>query len=673
MKRKRILSRTISKRMRGDAGSLIPGSLILLAGGCLCFAGSVSADAGPMIPRDAWPASWFEHPKTASEMGITEFSQAPEWEQREREGTLPPLSERLPADPPVIEPYAETGRYGGSVRTAGWLEYYFNPLEFPLRMCPEGATTRYSLVKEVEASDNLTTYTLRLREGIRWSDGHPHTADDYLFWFEHVYMNRELTPVRYSPFYDNTRMRAPDPHTLEIVFEEPNAYFMQQLAHPSPQFRMPLPAHYAKTYHPDFADGEEIKRRTRDLGLMSWTSLFDAAVIRGVHGNRVFDLPVLRAYRLERVHGRNFYYRRNPYYWKIDPAGQQLPYIREIARTDGITREMAVAQAASGALTLSATFFRSSDIPFLLENEVRGKYRTLIWKNYLGADTLLALNQTHPDPGIREIIGDVRFRRALSLAIDRDEINDIFYFGQAVPRQMFVAPMSKFYEADVARNAYVDFDPEEARRLLNEMGLVDSDGDGFRNRPDGSRLNLIVETTGEEETMELVLEQWREVGLNLFLRPSTLMLMRQRGQGNQLQMIAWYGDRVGDTLFPADPRYFVPTVLSGEAATWGLWAVWFQTGGAEGIEPPDEAKELMAWWMEMRSSPDRDRRIELGRKIMRSQAENLWTIGTVGFSPKPVVVSNRLRNVPEQGYWGWDTKLILPYHSETFFLESETP
>lgn len=636
----------------------------------LMFDESRLLEPGTIIPPDSWPASWFHHPQTASIAGINEFSESPTFAGLVEQGLLPPVEERLPDDPVVVDPYEQPGYYGGTVRTAGWLEWYFNPIEGQMRMCPEGARTRYNLIRELEVSDDMRTYTLHLRPGIKWSDGHPHTVDDYLFWFDHVFMNPDLTPARGAPYYDTTTFRKIDDYTLEVEFENPNAYYDATLAHPS-GWPMMLPAHYARDYHPAFTDIDALERRAGRWGFVSWRAYFRSAVLTGVHGQHLFDPPTLRAFRLTGRSMRHFYYEPNPYYWKVDTAGQQLPYVDVHIRSDGVPREMVIAMAATGELTIACTPLRPSDIPFLLRNEKQGGYRTYFWFNFLTAYTMISFNQTHSDPAVREILTDVRFRRALSLAMNRDEINEALFFGLAIPFQTFVTPVSKFYEEEVLRSAYLEFDPEEAKRLLDEMGLKDRTGDGMRNRRDGSNLNIIIETSGRQETMQLILEQWREVGLNFHLRGTPLNIMRQRGESNALQMVAWYADRIGDTLFPNEPRHFVPTVMSGEIPTWGLWARWFMTDGEEGLEPSGEARNLMKWWREMHAHSDRERRIELGRKIMRSQAENLWTIGDIAFAPQPMVVQNRLRNVPERGYWGWDNKMIYPYHAESFFLMPE--
>lgn len=625
-----------------------------------------------LIPADHWPASWFEDPRTASEFGIADFSESPFLTSRVDSGELPPVAERLPEDPVVVEPYERVGVYGGSARVAGPLlmENYLRQVEAPLRMCPEASKVRLNLLKGLDVCDEGRIFTLRLREGVRWSDGQPHSAEDYIFWFERVFMNRELTPVAYAPFFDDTEIRKLDEHTVQYVFASPSVYFPNTLAHVGFNYR--VPAHYARAFHPDFVDPEALEARARERGFISWMAYYNTA-LRGIHGRRIYPRPTLRAFRLvSRTHQR-FYYERNPYYSKVDPDGRQLPYIDTFVRTE-MDRELVKAQTAAGNLTISGVQLMTSDIPFMLRNEARGGYRTYLWNNYFGSDVVITINQTHSDPKVNAILTDVRFRRALSLSIDREEINDILYFGQGAPRTMFVMPTSKFYDPEVLAGASIDYDPEAAERLLDDMGMVDRTGDGHRNRPGGGKLNLVVElaedvgVTPKRETMELVIDHWRRVGLDIQLRLTTDGFYSRRGHSNLIQMGVWHGDRVGDTLFPNEPDFFVPYRQGRMTITWGEWVRWFATDGESGMEPCPEGKLLMEWWREMGSSMDRSRRIELGRKIMRSQAENLWSIGIIGMTPKPLVISDKLQNVPVRGYWGWDTRLNYPYHPETYFL-----
>ncbi|MFA9479142.1 ABC transporter substrate-binding protein [Phycisphaerales bacterium AB-hyl4] len=590
-----------------------------------------------------------------------------------RAGELPPVEERLPADPIVVEPYARIGAYGGWARIAGWETFYFSHYEGPMRICPQGATVRLNLLERLVMSEDGKVFTLHLRPGVKWSDGHPHTADDYIFWFEHINRNWELSPLPREPFdAPGTRITKVDTYTVQYEFESPHFYFANDLAHSGHRFR--VPAHFAKRYHVDFVESGDLKARAQRLGFINWMDYFSAVVEQGYRGSTVFNRPTLRSHQLVRRQQQNFYYERNPYYPKVDPQGQQLPYVDGITRILGLRPEIVTAQMVAGELTMAALAFDASSLPFLLRNEQRGGYTTYLWTEYLASALSISINQTFADPAVRDILADARFRRALSMAINRQEINEARYFGLGRPGPMFVLPTSKFYDEDTFRQAHGEYDPQAAKALLDEVGIVDRTGDGRRNRPGGGKLNLVLEQPGHHDpTVEMVLEQWREVGLDIHLRVVPGSFLRIRAESNQVHMGTGPGDRVGDTLFPNEPMWFLPFRQGRDMVTWGQWVRWFQTDGQEGQEPTSEAKDLMRWWNEMRSHPDRAERIKLGKRIMQSQAEHVWAIGTVGLTPQPVAVANHLHNVPKRGYWGWDTKLNYPYHPETHFMTTPSP
>ncbi len=169
--------------------------------------------------------------------------------------------------------------------------------------------------------------------------------------------------------------------------------------------------------------------------------------------------------------------------------------------------------------------------------------------------------------------------------------------------------------------------------------------------------------------MELVASYWRQVGIDLHLKLVDSGLQSSRARANLMQMTIWHADRTTDILFPTEPFWFVPMHKGWEECHWGPWADWYLSSGERGEVPPRKILNLLEWWQEMTTSTDAARRVELGKRILASQAENLWTIGTLGLAPQPVVVSNDLHNVPERGYWGWDDRMTLPYHPETWFLE----
>jgi peptide/nickel transport system substrate-binding protein len=632
------------------------------------------AGAGQGIPTDTWPKSWFEAPKTASELGITEFHESPLLAREVAAGKLPPVRKRLPDDSIVVEPLKEIGRYGGTAivfttqNTSLGEGGILNNLEPPLRIGPEVRRTLPNYASKWQYSDGGRSLTLYLRKGIRWSDGHELTADDYVFWFDHIQRNKDITPIQ-SPPWDTAEVRKVDAYTVRFEFEKPNPFFVKELAHHGDYYAQP--GHYLKQFHADFVPKAKLEEAAKKLGFHDWVAYFGK--MQSTTDPEV-RCPTLYPYVVEKQGLSVLIFRRNAYYPKVDPKGNQLPYIDRILALVVQNREMMTAKACTGQATIAGMQTETSDIPLFKRGERKCGYRTYIWNRLHGVDVAIQPNLTCPDEGLRRIFQDVRFRRALSLAINRDEINQTLYFGHATPRQTTVIPSSRFYEERFAK-AWIRHDPAEARRLLDEMGVVDRDGDSKRDRPDGEPLNITLEWTPMETpkgpTMELVVEHWREVGLDIRLKQLTGSLQSERARANLMDMTLWHADRSTDILFPPEPFWFVPMRRNWEVSLWPQWALWYLSGGKKGEEPTGKPRELLDWWIEMRTCMDEKRRLELGKNILRSQAENLWTIGTVGLAPHPIVVKSSLHNVPERGYWGWDNRWSFPYHPETWYLSQD--
>ena len=626
------------------------------------------------IPKDTWPASWLAAPKTASQLGITRFRGAPMLARAVARGELPPVRQRLPADPIVVEPLKGIGRYGGTaiVFTTGNTSLgeggLLNNIEPPLRIGPEVRRTLPNYARKWAYSEGGKVLTLHLRKGIRWSDGHPHTADDYVFWFDHIQRNKDITPIQ-GPPWDRARVTKSDDYTVRFEFDRPNPFFVNELAHHGDYYVRP--GHYLRRYHADFVPKAKLEAAAREMGFHDWVAYFGK--MQSTTDPDV-NCPTMMPYVVAKQGLSLLLFERNPYYPKVDPKGNQLPYIDRIQALVVQNREMMTAKACTGQATIAGLQTETSDIPLFKRGEAKCGYRTYIWNRLHGVDVAIQPNLTCPDAGLRLIFNDVRFRRALSLAINRDEINQTLYFGHATPRQTTVIPSSRFYEKRFAK-AYIRHDPAEARRLLDAMGVVDRDGGGRRDRPDGKPLNITLEWTPMETpkgpTMELVVEHWREVGLDIRLKQLTGGLQSERARGNLMHMTLWHADRSTDILFPPEPYWFVPIRRQWEVSIWPQWALWYISRGEKGEKPPPKPKQLLDWWVEMRTCMDEKRRVELGKSILQSQEENLWTIGTVGLAPHPLVVKNTLHNVPERGYWGWDNRWSFPYHPETWYLAEE--
>lgn len=616
-----------------------------------------------------WPQAWFEPARTASEMGITEFAQSPYLTRHFDTGSLPPLRDRLPADPLVSVPLEQIGRYGGTARITTFDNRTFFNVEPTVTISADHKTILPNLAESWVYTDDGHTLTMTLREGLRWSDGHPFTTADFVFALNDLVRNTDYMPVPPKSIQGVT-IEALDERTMRYRFEAPHPLFVHILA----QFPEALlaPKHYFSQFHPTYVGEDRLDELMQEMGFINWTSFFNAN--RADRIEESADAPTMRAYRLMKRTPTLARYERNPYYFKVDPTGQQLPYIDRVDAEVIAEGVVVVAKASTGQLDFAGYSMPTQDIPLLKLGERTGAISVHVWRRLHGSDLVLQPNYNHKDERLRALFYERTFREALSIAIDRDEMNQIIYFGRGVPRQVTVIPSSSYYEPEFA-SAFTQHDPAGAGVRLDALGLIDRDGDGLREYADGSPLVITVEfidfETPKQISMELIASYWRAVGIDLRLKLVDRGLQWERARTGDMQMTVWHADRTTDILFPLQPDWWVPRTIAWSMSMWNDWTRWYLTDGRLGEEPPDEIRKLQAWADGLRTSVDPDERIAYGKQILRSNAENLWSIGTVGLAPHPVVVSARLKNVPTNGIWGWDTRWTLPYHPATwFFAES---
>lgn len=651
---------------------------ILLVGGMPVLAGELLEKYGRM----AYPLSEYEE---ITGKKIEKFNQAPMLRIMVAAGELPPLEERLPEDLVVVEPLEEIGQYGGTMNiagkyTRGWDDVQSTCCTEPIfRINFAGTKMIPNLVSEdYEFSKDGKTLTLPLRKGIRWSDGVPFTADDLMFWYEDYLLNEELTPVKpikWKPGGELMRMEKLDEYTVRLHFAVPYPIILNLLGHyeGTGVYR---PKHYLKQFHPRYTPMEELEKLCKEEGFDYWYQLFKAkaATWAGVPNGRYAGLPTVNGYFLKESRENHLFYERNPYYWKVDPMGNQLPYIDRIQTTEVANPSMVDLKIVTGAVDFAGFNTSPDNIPLYKGSAEKGNYRVLIYQNPDAADVRTNFNLCSEDPVLRKIFRDVRFRRAMSLAMNREEMNETLRFGLATPRQCTVFPDSPYYEEEFAR-AYAEYDPERANALLNEMGLNKKDGEGWRLRPDGKRLVLLFEYCENPSWgapfYELIKEYWEGVGVQTILKFLNRSLLSTRVGANQVNVSAWNGDTVSDLLWPVLPTNWVPMWI-GDSTVWGnQWALWHITEGKEGEEPPEEQKRLLSLWEEYCTTMDEERQIYLAKEILRSNAENLWVIGTIGLSPRPVIARNNLRNIPETGQHGYAVMRLLPKHPEQFFFKQK--
>ncbi|MBA7538134.1 Periplasmic alpha-galactoside-binding protein [subsurface metagenome] len=603
------------------------------------------------------------------------YNEAPMLKVKVAAGELPPVEQRLPDEPQIVKPIEEIGQYGGTAHVFDTMANapgdgaYLAGFEPLFRIAPDCKTIISNIVREWELSKDMKTLTLYLRKGIKWSDGVNLTADDMMFWYEDIFLNDELTPVKnqnFCPGNEPMKVEKVNDYTVRLCF-----------AAPCPTIEVTLcgyqgiglvqPKHYLGQFHLKY--NPEADNLAKEKGLNAWYEYFNErrGTWQGVP--QVLELPIIGAFKLVEKRVGYLLYERNPYYWKVDTEGNQLPYIDRIITGKVENVELYNGKIISGEsdFGMRRTFFE--DFPLFKDSARKANYQVYLWKYTNQSFPVYQPNQTHKDPILRKIFRDVRFRRGLSLAINREEINEDIHFGKAVPGQMTVLPSSKYYKPEF-ETAYAQYDPEEANRLLDEMGLSWDKNHEYRLRSDGKKLGWTLEYLDEAvtSTNELVKEYWKEIGCDVTMKLITGELQGVRAPSNDMDMTLWGNDKASDFLFPLTPQLFVPYSLGWETS-WGVeWARWYTSEGKEGEEPPENVKKLYEWWEELKITVGEEN-IRLGRNILASQAENLWGIGTVGMFPRPVITKSNLRNVPEIYLYGWDLLYTMPCPPEQFFFE----
>ena len=609
----------------------------------------------------------------------TTYIDSPSLTEEVAAGRLPPVGERLPVRPLVV-PLAGNGlapgRHGGELRLLMgrakdvrlMVVYGYARLvgyDRDYKFVPD-------LLEDVEVEEGRI-FTLRLRPGHRWSDGHPFTSEDFRYYWEDVATNEDLAPFGPPPVYlvdgEPPRFEVLDKWTVRYTWRRPNPFFLPALAGARPE---PLcaPAHYLQAFHARYTDEAALEARAREEGHRNWA---------GVHVNRFRpykntnpDLPSLQPWvNTTAPPSQRYVFARNPYFHRVDENGRQLPYIDRVVMNvaDG---KLIPAKTGAGESDLQARRLTFNDYTFLKQNEKRNAKQVRLWETTKGAKVALYPNLNTADPGWRALLRDVRFRRALSLAIDRHEINQVIYFGLATEGNDTVHPRSPLYREDY-RTRWARFDPDAANALLDEIGLTRRNDEGIRLMPDGRPLEVIVETAGEDteqtDVLELVGWTWKQAGIKLFSKPLQREVFRSRIYSGQVVVSVWGGLENGLPVPGMSPQDLAPT--SQDQYQWPKWGQHYEKSGTAGeapaLAPARELVELNRRWL---SAPDTASRRAIWERMLEIRADNVFSIGIVSGVPQPVVVDARLRNVPEKGIYNWDPGAHFGiYRPDTFWFE----
>ena len=586
------------------------------------------------------------------------------WAQEVNAGSLPHVQDRIPSEPLVVDLEAKGrsfGRQGGTLRTLISRTKDVRQMVVYGYARLVGYQPDYTLAPDILAAVDVEEgrkFTLHLRPGHRWSDGMPFTSDDFRYWWENVANDPDITPSGPPDFMivDNRlgKVTFPDEHTVVFEWQIPNPNFLPLLAQASPPF-IYRPAHYLSQFHKKFADPDALVEKVKAARVKSWAALHNKRDNMNKFDNPA--LPTLQPWinTSDKDSSRKLFV-RNPYFHRIDSRGVQLPYI-DVVQMTVVGGGLIAAKANAGEVDLQARGLDFPDVAILKKGEADGgKYRTLLWANGAASQIAIYPNLNFADPVWREVMRDVRFRRALSLGIDRRMINRALYFGLASEGGMSALSQSALYNDDNT-HAWSMMNLAHANALLDDMGLTDRTPAGLRKLPDGRPMEFVIETAGErseeENALAIIADTWRELGIRLIMRPLDRDILRNRFYAGRTMASVWFGWDNGLPGPSTSPSYLAPT--NQEFFAWPMWGQYYQTVGQAG-SPPDmqPAKRLMLLANDWNHTDDPQVREDIWKRMLAIHAEQQFAIGVLAEAPQPVVVSNDLMNVPEHGIWAFD-------------------
>jgi peptide/nickel transport system substrate-binding protein len=623
------------------------------------------------------------------------LQEAPQLAEQVKAGKLPPVEQRVPSEPLVLQPLRSVGKYGGI-----WRRGFLGPGDSEngnrLRSGDKliffdatGTQMRPSVAKGWQVSEDGKTTTIFLRKGMKWSDGSPFTADDFVFWFEDIYSNKDIVSspapelaVKGKP----GRIVKVDETTVRFEFDEPYHLFLNLLAgdtqigggHSRLQsdgrmLGLYAPGHYLKQFLPKYSSLDQVTEKAKAAGYKTWVEYLR------VRGDWRFntELPTVSAWKMvQPINTQMWVLERNPYFWTVDTAGNQLPYLDRIQLALAENPEVINLRAIAGEYDFMERFIDLSKLPVFLDNAQKGNYKVALDKGFSGGDSLIVLNHAfRGDAEIAKWIGNTEFRRALALAIDRDQLNEAFWLGLGVPGSAAPAEIMPESPGPDWRKTWATFDKAKANAMLDKLGLTKKDSEGYRLRTDnGERLRFQIDvvqslTPTWPAQAEMIVQQWRAVGIAADTKLFERGLFYTRVRNDQHQMTI-FSNGGSESMY----LYSVPVLPTDPQSSQlgAAHAKWFVSNGADGLKP-ENAEMIRAFELFRSASLQKtEERNKIAQEIWKIHLDQVFSIGIVGQSPANMgtrVVSNKLENVPERTCISQHCRTPWSGHPEQWFYK----
>ena len=596
------------------------------------------------------------------------------------EGKLPPVAERVGPEPVVIQGNDGLGNYGGTwnlitntIFTVNRIDDYLTGTSL-VRWSPLGDPIVPHIAKRWEVSPDKREWIFYLREGMKWSDGHPFTADDILFWWNYE-VKQKLTafPRSMKVKGETGEILKIDPYTVKIIFSHPHGLFLERLPFEDAFFS---PRHYLEKYHPELGNEELIDATMKANKIPTRKALYITLRLPNNPDHPRLWPWIYRTYKSNPPQA----YVRNPYYWAVDTEGNQLPYVDRFM-IDVKSSKLVPIAAASGAITMQSFNIYFLHYTLFMSQREAGGYEVYHWYpsgfRMWGILPNLNKNINPHDPMSkpkRELLKDKRFRQALSLAINREQIIDAVYYGVGVPTQASPGVESPFYHEEL-KNSFIEYNPNRANELLDELGLTGRDSEGYRTFKDGTRMIWYLDVTPNysDGPAPFVVEDWNKVGLKTIERSRSFTL-------SSVENGALFYDFIISGLGASfNPLINVDRYAPGDVAAEG-YKKWYLNGGLYGnpeaekkgnIEPPvgHPLRRSMELLDEAFSALTLEEQTAIYSEIQDIAVDNLWNINITTGQPWVVIVKKGFKSVPRNALYGGAYESIASGGLEAYYFE----